>query len=112
VSDRDVVMHNITEQDPVTKTVTSKSNSVKGLVSEKEDCVRLYSATSLWVLKPLNKNTIDVSYEITVDPSGNIPSWLANLTMDTGPTHTISKLKEQIKKPEYANKKYNHIIDY
>lgn len=112
VSDRDVVMFNTTSQNPESKIVTSVSQAKQGEVPEKEDIVRMMQVKSKWILKPIGNGSVEVTYEIAVNPAGYIPAWLVNLTIDIGPVQTIMALKKRISLPQYKGKSYSHISNY
>lgn len=109
ISNRDVVVYSRVRQDPDTKVVTSESENVTGLVPEKKGIVRIPMLKSVWTLIPKENSTVDVSYELSVDPGGWIPAWLVNLTMATGPYNTILSMREELKKEKYQSTKFTFI---
>ena len=109
VSNRDVVVYSKVRQDYDTKVVTSESKNVTGIVPEKKGIVRIPMLKSLWTLIPKKNGTVDVSYELSVDPGGWVPAWLVNLTMATGPYNTILNVREELKKEKYQSTKFAFI---
>lgn len=100
---RDFVAHLSVTQDANTKVVTVEGPALHGLVPAKEGVVRITNSKGRWVITPLEKNEIRVEYTLTVDPAGDIPSWLVNLVSSEGPMQSFKNLKGQLTKPEYRN---------
>jgi len=100
---RDLVLHNITFQDPETKTVFSSSVTAEGIEPEKDGIVRVPYLVSKWVFTPLKDGTVHLNYYLNSDPGGSIPDWLVNMAIDQGPFQTMKKFKELVKKEKYKN---------
>lgn len=94
VQNRDVVTHLRLVKDSIPQTLFVKSYAVTGYIPENEGMVRIISANSFWTVKRKNEKKISVEYIITVDPAGNLPPWLVNLTATKGPFNSFSTLKE------------------
>ncbi len=103
LQNRDLVLHNITFQDPVTKTVFSSSVTAEGIEPEKEGIVRVPYLVSKWVFTPLKNGTVHLSYYLNSDPGGSIPDWLVNMAIEQGPFQTMKKFRELVKKEKYKN---------
>ena len=74
-------------------------------VSEKEQ----YQYQRQYELVPLDSNNIRVTYTLALDPGGDIPDWLINMTIVTGPYESTLKLQKEVYRPEYRNKKLSFI---
>lgn len=111
LSDRDFIAHSLTVQDPVTRVVTSTTIGLKDYLPEKEEMVRLPFMEIVWILKPINKDEVEIDYLLKSDPGGNLPIWLVNMAVDHGPSQTMMKLKELVQEAAYKNKRLAHIID-
>lgn len=109
VSNRDVVMHSVVEQDTSTLVVTSTSKSLLGLKPEVDGNIRVTTLVSMWTLKPLGDGIIDITYFLSMDPGGWVPAWLMNMTIAVGPFKTLVNLKEEVKKDKYASAKFDFI---
>jgi len=70
-------------------------NAVPKAIPEEEDIVRIKKAKGKWILKKNDKNAIEITYQFYGDPEGNIPSWIINLFIVSGPYKTLSHLKEK-----------------
>ncbi len=51
---------------------------------------------------------IELFYELTLDPGGKIPAWLANKVLREAPFFTLERLRHLVHKPEYQG----HYFDY
>ncbi len=111
ISNRDFIAHLKAAQDPVTKTVIINGPTIDNYVPVKENIVRVKKSSGRWVLKPYNANHIKVEYVLETDPGGSLPAWMVNLFVTKGPFETFKKLKEELKKPAYANIKLPYIVD-
>ena len=109
VSNRDVVMQSIVEQDSSTLVVTSTSKSLIGLKPEIEGIIRVTTLVSMWTLKPLEDGIVDVTYFLSMDPGGWVPAWLMNMTIAVGPFRTLVNLKEEIKKEKFSSADFDFI---
>jgi hypothetical protein len=109
VSNRDVVVHSKVTQDTGTWIVTSASTHANGLVDENEDMVRVPMLQSAWTLIPLKDGKVDITYHLSVDPGGLIPSWLANMTLAIGPYNTMLGLKREVADEKYRDARFHYI---
>jgi hypothetical protein len=108
-SNRDFVSHLKVAQDPATKIVTINAENVTGFVPEKKGIVRIYKSVGKWTIRSIAKNKVRVIYELQVEPGGSLPSWLVNMLSEKGPYESFKKLKEEVKKPGYANAQFAFI---
>jgi hypothetical protein len=108
---RDFVSHIKAEQDASSKTVTIRAENVTGWVPEKKGIVRIYQSVGKWTIRPVSPNKVRVEYELQVDPGGSLPAWIVNMLSTKGPLESFKKLREQLKKPKYANVKLAFIND-
>lgn len=109
VSDRDVVVHSKVSQDPQTWVVKSVSEHIDGIVDKKDGLERVPLLKSAWTLIPLDDGKVDITYHLSVDPGGLIPSWLSNLTLTIGPYNTMLALKEEITRMKYKDARFEYI---
>jgi hypothetical protein len=68
---------------------------------EVEDIVRIRAFESSWEITPNNDGTVYIDYTAKTDPGGNIPAWIINLGIATGPVKTMEKLAEVVQDPKY-----------
>ena len=102
---RDFVVNIKTEQNEVTKVVTMKSYSMSTYISVVPDYVRIKNINASWVLTPQKDGTVEIVYQLLVDPAGNIPAWIVNMAIVDGPFETMSNIKERVLKEEYQKVK-------
>jgi len=108
LKNRDAIYHEHSAQDPHDKSITFKAVSVPDFQPEKAGMVRMIESESLWKFTPKGNGEIEIIHQLYADPSG-IPSWIVNMMMVDGPIGTISKLKKEVLKDQFKNKKYNYI---
>ncbi len=103
LQNRDFVTHLMVSQNPQTKVVVIDGVVVKGYTPEKKGIVRVTEAVGKWVITPLPAEQLSISYNIHVDPAGNLPAWLVNLFALEGPYQIMKKLKSVSQQPPYKN---------
>ncbi len=62
-----------------------------------------------WEIIELPSNKIDITFQMQLDPGGNIPSWIANIFIDDSPFRSMIRLKEIIESGKYENRHYNFV---
>jgi ribosome-associated toxin RatA of RatAB toxin-antitoxin module len=101
VDNRDFVVDVKLTQDQVTKVVVIKSESKPDYIPEAKDHVRIKKFRASWTLTPLKDGSVEVTYQLLVDPSGYVPAWIINLAVVDGPYETSLHLKDWVKKDKY-----------
>jgi START domain len=109
VENRDIVMHKKSIQDPVSKVIIQRVNGMPKYLPEVDEHVRVQLFKAVWILTPQKDGIIDVEYQLLVDPSGSIPSWLVNMAAVDGPYDTEIKMMELLKKEKYQKAKLSYI---
>jgi hypothetical protein len=110
-ANRDFVSHLKVTQDPASKIVTINAENVAMFVPEKKGIVRINQSVGKWTIRTIARNKIHVVYELQVNPGGSLPSWLVNMLSVKGPYESFKKLREQVKKPVYANVRFAFISE-
>lgn len=98
LSDRDLCVEAIITNDPVTGKRTVKATPIEGLVPEKPDLVRIKYYWQQWVMEPVGNGLIHVELEGSVDPAGNIPSWIVNMAIANTPLNVMTKARNVVEK--------------
>ncbi|MCF6190419.1 MAG: START domain-containing protein [Cocleimonas sp.] len=111
VNSRDLIAHSIISQDRKTKRIDIIINSKSNMVPQKSGIVRVKHLVGRWEFMPLKNGTTKVTYELNLEPSGNIPAWLVNLLIVDTPFYTLLNLRKLVKEPIYMNAKRRYIID-
>jgi hypothetical protein len=96
ISDRDLCVQALITNDPVTGTRTVRATPIEGLVPEKPDLVRIKNYWQQWTMQPVGNGIIHLTLEGSVDPGGNIPSWLINMVITETPLKVMRKVIEQV----------------
>jgi hypothetical protein len=94
VWDRDVVVRSVFQQNRATKQVEIKFSSSPNSVPLKPGLVRVRRMEGRMLLTPQGKKTVQVIYEVSVDPAGKIPKWLVNQTAEDFPFYSLKKLRD------------------
>jgi hypothetical protein len=111
LDDRDVIMHNRWQQDPVSGKVVASSVAMPSYIDEKTGIVRIKNARTNWMIMPGTGGWLYVEYYIYSDPGGGIPDWLVNMAIDVGPRETINRIRGFVSQPQYQTAKLAHIKD-
>eukprot|EP01136_Pigoraptor_vietnamica_P007315 Opistho-1_new@41404 len=108
---RDFVSHVIISQNPVTREVNITANNVSGWEPKKSKLVRIEQSEGIWILTPLSKNEVAVTYTLQVDPGGDLPAWIINSFSHKGLLQTFMNLRTQLSKTAPTVKKLPFITD-
>jgi len=109
VSNRDFIVRVKLEQDSA-KTLTVSGENLPQYLNEQEGVVRILHTVSHWAATPRD-NYVDIVFTLHVDPGGLIPAWLINLFATRGPLETFRNLRNQVKKPEYQDARFDFILE-
>ncbi len=104
--DRDGIYINIFKWYPNTNTLFVEIKIVDEDVNSKGKFVRL-KGKGYWKVIVLPSNKIDITFQMQIDPGGNVPAWMANIFVEDSPFFTMTKLREEIKNKKYQGKKYD-----
>jgi len=116
VKNRDSIVHSVMTQDKKTKKVLIKMQSKPKAVLPKKGRVRVQTMSGYWEFMPViidgkNSGKVKVTYELSLDPGGNLPKWLVNTLAVDFPFNTLKNLRHLVQQPAYKNAKRAHIID-
>lgn len=109
ISDRDFVTDVILNQDSIDYSITIVSTAIPEYIPELENCLRIQTVYSQWILNPLGNGEVHMSFELSIDIGGKIPVWFINMAVAKGPFHTMEGLIEQLKKSCYKDSKLDSI---
>jgi START domain len=93
--DRDLILALDINPSPDVLNITVKS--LPAYLPKNADYVRVPYSLALWKVVQEPDNKLKVDYTFSVDPGGNIPSWIVNATMAIGPYNSFVKLREILK---------------
>jgi len=74
-------------------------------VDRDEELVRM-SGYGSWIVSVLPDNTLNVIFQMQMDPGGSIPAWMANMFAGDSPYQTMKGLRKVINNKEYQGKQY------
>jgi hypothetical protein len=98
ISDRDLCVEARISNDSITGVRSVRATPLEGIVPEKPDLVRIKNYWQLWTMEPAGEGIIHMTLEGSVDPAGNIPTWLVNMVITDTPLKVIRKVIEQVQK--------------
>lgn len=101
MKDREFVVRNTIQADPIAKTFTVQVKSVEDPAAPKTDYIRGEVKNSSFFLKSLDHGTRTyVVAEMNADPKGSVPKWVVNLFQKKWPRNTIESLRKQVARPD------------
>jgi hypothetical protein len=108
VANRDYYTNIVLLQNDIDYSVIITSTAIPDFAPKQKDCIRISYIKSVWNLNPIGNGSIHITFELEVDPGGNIPPWLVNMAITKGPYNTMVGLIKELK-----TKRYNNIeLDY
>ena len=70
--------------------------SEPGSVAVKSGVIRVPSSKGEWKVKDSGNGRLQVRFEMQIDPGGDVPAWLVNLTSSLAPYQTFLNLKKML----------------
>ncbi len=114
-SKRDIAVRRQWYYFPDTGGVTVTIKGLPDYVPQRDKIVRGYMIMAYYQLVPINDNTIEITYEVIVDPGGWLPVWLLNFMLVYGPYSTLQEIQSYQPYEEYKGKTYDfinaHLLD-
>ncbi|MCW3105260.1 MAG: lipid-binding domain protein [Bacteroidetes bacterium] len=101
VDSRDFVVNVRLSQDPVSKVVKIVSTCKPDYIPKVAGYVRITEFSASWTLVPQKDGTVEVIYQLLVNPGGYVPAWLVNLAVVDGPYETTLNFKQWVMKEKY-----------
>ena len=96
IQDRDITLISVYEELPDNAILFQLSNS-SSLKKEDEDFIRIKDIRGRWLIKPIDKEHCEVTYQFLVDPEGSLPAWVINIFVVDGPFKTLQNLDDYAK---------------
>jgi len=103
VVDRDAIIISKRSQNPSTKQVQIQMTTNPKQVPSVKGKVRIQNIKGRWIITPSNNNEVEVVYQMSIDPGGNIPKWIVNAMTFDLPFHALRNLKKISKESKYTN---------
>lgn len=101
VSDREIITRSTAYMDPVTKEAFISMECLPDFIPENDRYVRVRRLEGAWNILPLDENRCRVILRLHIEPSGEIPSWLANIAVIDTPYHTLNNMRDMVKREKY-----------
>jgi hypothetical protein len=76
---------------------------------EKDDNMIRVEGKGYWRVRDLDNDSINIIFQMQIDPGGYIPSWLSSLFIDESPYNTFINLRDFINFEKYQNQKFDFI---
>jgi START domain len=99
--DRDVVIESVVEEDPRQAQVLVRfRNTTSPIAPLRSDCLRVPLSQGSFTLKEIGRNSVLVSYTISLDPGGWLPDWVVRLFVRDTPITTLRAFKAQVQRTQ------------
>ena len=72
-------------------------NNRYDLKEDNTDFIRIKEIKGQWLIKPINKENCQVTYQFMADPEGFLPDWVVNIFIVDGPFKTLGNLDKYAK---------------
>jgi hypothetical protein len=95
IKDRDLVIE--LTINPTADVLDIEAKSLPDYLPKQSNYIRVPYSLATWKVTQAANNKLKVDYTFSLDPGGNIPSWLVNATLTIGPYNSFAKLKEILK---------------
>jgi len=109
VSNRDYYTSVILIQNEIDYSITITSVAIPDYEPEIDGCVRISYIESVWIFNPIGNGSVHISFELEVDPGGNIPAWLINFAVSKGPYNTMIGLIKELNAEKYQDVHLDYI---
>ena len=107
---RDSIVHTVLKQNKQNKNIQITLNGAPKYIPLKPDLLRIKKMAGRWLLVP-EKDSVKVVYEMSVDPGGNLPTWLVNNMSVDLPFITLKNLRNLVKQAKYQQAHRSFIFD-
>jgi hypothetical protein len=97
VTARDSIIH-VTTTEESDGSVLRKLEGLPTYQPEEKGYVRVTKVDGFWKLTPKGADGVEVTYQVTTEPGGSVPSWLANSFVVDAPFNTLKGMKERAEK--------------
>ncbi len=105
VDNRDFVVNIKIHQNKKTKVITINSYAMGNYIPVFPGYVRIMKFDGSWVITPQNDGTVEIEYQLLVDPGGYVPAWVVNMVVIEGPFETMTNIKERVFRNKYQKAK-------
>ncbi|MEL6926431.1 MAG: START domain-containing protein [Bacteroidota bacterium] len=103
LSNRELYTKSTYSQNRKTKVLTILTEANLRYAGKANDMVRMTEHRNKWLLEPISKDQVRITYFLNSNPSGNIPNWAVNMALDYGPISTMNALRQRLEHPKYRD---------
>ena len=96
IKDRDATLVSKYETLP-DKSILFQLNNNSDLKGEDADYIRIKEIKGQWLIKPIDNENCEVTYQFMADPEGFLPAWVVNIFIVDGPFKTLKNLDKYAK---------------
>ena len=96
-------------QDNKTGVITANVENEPNYLPEKSGKIRLKKFSERVVIITKGKNKSELSYEMLMDVGGNIPGWMVNIAITSGPYESLVEMKNLVNTGAYSNARLSFI---
>lgn len=97
VSDRDMVVKRLIKVVDPGREFRVEMSCVAGQRPETKHVVRVSDCSSHFILRSAGEGRTYAEYQVSIDPAGNLPSWLVRWASKNIPFETLVALEERVK---------------
>ena len=97
IKDRDFIVRYRFQQNPENLAVKIAIENAQQLMPETK-YTHMKIVDGYFAVEPAGEGRVKVTYECHLDPSGNVPSWAANIVISDTPFYTLKNLRDQVAK--------------
>jgi hypothetical protein len=105
LTDRDVIIHVLLNQDPLTKVITLNIEAKPNFIPIDEDFVRIETSIGQYIFKPLGDGNVEVVWIQYNDPAGKLSTSLINALVVDMPFKSLEKMRELVQQSKYQKAK-------
>ncbi|OIN56213.1 hypothetical protein BLX24_25785 [Arsenicibacter rosenii] len=109
VKNRDLVIHLTFIPDAAKKELRIHTENAAGYVAVQSDKVRVPYWRADWTVVKRGPDRLGIEYVFRVDPGGEIPAWVINMTAAVGPYTSFSGMEGFLKLPRYQNRQFSFL---
>jgi hypothetical protein len=102
--DRDMLTYSEAHQDPDTLTIKITVENISKQLPEEKELVRMQNVNGQWLISSIEPGLIEIRYQGSGDPAGNIPQWLANKLLIDSTYTTFQNMQRLLSQPQYKGK--------
>lgn len=96
VSNRDLILHVKLSKGPSAGEYHFSAIGRPDFIPPRPGFVRVPLSEAHWYIRVTEQKNLEIKHSILIDPGGNIPAWLMNLSLAEGPYQTFKNLRDYL----------------